>query len=79
MGEQADYIAVQSAKEQKQVKKSKHAALMAKLEKKRRAKRAKVQKMKSQNARTIDGIEKNYEEKLQKQVEDQNMLWSIWM
>lgn len=70
MEEQADYIAVQSAKEQKQVKKSKHAALMAKLEKKRRAKRAKVQKMKSQNARTIDGIEKNYEEKFQKQVED---------
>eukprot|EP00943_MAST-04B_sp_MAST-4B-sp1_P008803 g8803.t1 len=70
MQDQANYAAVESAHEQKTLKKSKHAALMAKLEKKRMAKRKQIQKMKSQTKETIDGIQKSFEGKVQKQAED---------
>ena len=68
--EQANYAAVESAKDQLAEKKAKHKALMARLEKKRQAKRKKLQKMKSETAHTIKGIETTFEQKLQKQVSD---------
>lgn len=68
--EQANYAAVESAKDQLIEKKAKHKALMARLEKKRQAKRKKLQKMKSETAHTIKGIETTFEQKLQKQVSD---------
>ena len=43
---------------------------MARLEKRREAKRKQLQKRKSQTAQNIEGIEKKFEEKLQKQIND---------
>ena len=68
--EQANYAAVESAKDQLEEKKAKHTSLMARLEKRREAKRKQLQKRKSQTAQNIEGIEQNFEKKLQKQISD---------
>ena len=75
--EQANYAAVESAKDQLEEKKAKHTSLMARLEKRREAKRKQLQKRKSQTAQNIEGIEQNFEKKLQKQISDAKTSWPI--